>query len=169
MAKTNQKVTIEEFLSFFPTVELPVTLTDDLHLVFSQRNEPFPQAILEQYLWPLENEVVDDMTEFVPCFRLPNTYNFHAFVYWKAELLNYQYVLVSISEKGELIDKKVIAGTTSDGDSLTTAITTIEEDFEILVLSGHSEEEKRAGFMGSKSKATRLELLPEGQIVSLDA
>jgi len=169
MAKTNQQVSIEEFLSFFPTIELPVTLTDDLHIVFSKRNEPFPQAVLEQYLWPLEGNDVDEMTEFVPCFQLPNTYNFHAFVYWKAELLNYQYVLVTINEQGTLIDKKVIAGTSSDGDSLTTAITTIEEDFEILVLSGHAEQEKRADFTGNKSKATRLELLPEGQIISLDA
>ncbi|NRB63413.1 MAG: hypothetical protein HRU40_10395 [Saprospiraceae bacterium] len=168
MKSTNQSVSIEGFLSFFPTIELPVTLTSDLHHTFSQRNEPFPPAILDQYLIPLEGEDIDELTEFIPCFKLPNTYNFHAFVYWKAGLMTYEYVLVSISEKGELIDKRVIAGTSSNGDSLTTSIATIEEDFEILILSGHTEQDVRANFIGAGSKATRLELLPEGQLVNID-
>lgn len=166
--ESKNKVSIAQFLEFFPVIELPVTLTTDLHHTFSQRNEPFPRPVLEQYLWPLEAQDVDVYTEFIPCFQLPNTYSFYAFVYWKAALLNYQYVLVSISEKGELIDKKVIAGTSSDGDSLTTSVTTIEDDFEILILSGHSHQQESDQFMGKHSKAVRMELLPEGQIVQLD-
>lgn len=168
MKSTNPSVSIEEFLTFFPVIELPVTITADLHHVFSQRNEPFPRPIIEQYLIPLERQEVDEWTEFVPCFRLPNTYNFHAFVYWKAGLMTYEYHLVSISEKGEWIDKRVIAGTSSNGDSLTTSVATIEDDFEILILSGHTEQEEQANFMGAGSTATRLEILPEGQIVNMD-
>jgi len=168
MKESNPQVPISEFLDFFPVVELPVTITGDLHHTFSQRNEPFPRTVIDQYLIPLEQGNVDELTEFVPCFKLPNTFNMHAFVYWKASLMQYEYILVSISENGEIIDKKVIAGTSTDGDSLTTSVATIEDDFEILILSGHTQEDDFAKFTGAKSKATRLELLPEGQIVSLD-
>jgi hypothetical protein len=168
MKESNPQVPVSEFLDFFPVVELPVTITADLHHTFSQRNEPFPRTVIDQYLVPLEYGEVDELTEFVPCFRLPNTFNMHAIVYWKASLMQYEYVLVSISEQGTVIDKKVIAGTSTDGDSLTTSVTTIEDDFEILILSGHTQEDDFAKFTGANSKAARFELLPEGQIVSLD-
>lgn len=158
-------VSLKHFIERFPEARLPITLTDSSQRVFSATNEPFPQLVIDQYLAPLEGEPVDEYTEFVPCFRIPDTTDFHAVVYWKAELLNYQFILTTFSKKGELIDKKVIAGTYFDGNSLVSSVATIDEDWEILIVSGKTEDEKIYDATGSKT--TKLELLPDGQIITI--
>lgn len=158
-------ISLAGFLEQFPEVKLPITLTDESSRIFSQSNEPFPQRMIEQYLIPLEEDEVDEFTEFVPCFRIPETYDFHAVVYWVAHLLNYQFVLLTVGKEGQLIDKKVIAGTFYDGKALTTTVATIDEDWTILMVSGQSTSDTNYDASGTRTQ--KLELLPEGQIIIL--
>ena len=157
-------ISITGFLELFPEVKLPITLTDESSRIFSQSNEPFPQRMIDQYLIPLEADGVDEFTEFVPCFRIPETYDFHAVVYWMAQLMNYQYVMVTFTKDGLLIDKKVLAGTFYDGKSLLTSVATIDEDWTMLIVSGQSDSDTTYDASGTRTQ--KLELLPEGQIIT---
>ncbi|MCB0376401.1 MAG: hypothetical protein KDD04_10820 [Sinomicrobium sp.] len=168
MKKTQQlpKMSFSHFLEKFPEVDLPVTLAEESHHAFSLKNDPLPALLIEQFILPLEVREVDDYTEFIPCMRIPDTHEFHAIIYWRAGLLNYQYTLACFTKKGELIDKRVIAGTFSDGDTLTTSVATIDEDWLIYIVSGQARPGDR-NYDPSSSTAYKLELLPEGQIVNI--
>jgi hypothetical protein len=156
------KTSFPEFLDYFPLLELPVTLGEHEHHDFSQTNEPLPDALIERFLSPME-EAIDEFTEFVPCFRFPGTHGFHALVYWKAALMNYYYVLATFTPQGELVDRQIIAGTFSDGKTLMHSMATIDEAWEILILSG-SGSALTNEYDASSSKARKLELLPDGKI-----
>jgi len=158
-------ISLKEFLAQFPEVKLPITLTDETQRVFSQTNEPFPQRMIEEYLIPLEGqEEIDEFTEFVPCFRIPDTFDFHAVVYWVAQLMNYQYIMVTFTKDGALIDKKVLGGTFYDGKTLTTSIATIDEDWTMVIMSGQTSTDTLYDASGTRTQ--KLELLPEGQIIT---
>lgn len=159
--------TFQDFLEQFPTVELPITLSEDIIREFSANNEPLPQLMIEQFIVPYEAELPDELTEFVACFKIPETHSFQAVVYWKAGLMTYEYTLATYNNTGELLDKRVIAGTFFDGENLTQSVAIIEEDWEILVMSGQGDPNGLI-YDAKKSRVTKLELLPEGQIIDLE-
>ncbi|MCB0568957.1 MAG: hypothetical protein KDC66_04305 [Phaeodactylibacter sp.] len=167
MEQTKQppKINFAHFLGKFPEVELPVTLGEESHHAFSQENEPMPPMMIEQFILPVEQAPADDYTEFVPCMKVPKTGDFHAIIYWRAGLLNYQYTLATFTNKGEWIDKRVIAGTFSDGETLTTSVATIDEDWMIYIVSGNAGGNGTA-YDASSSTAYKLELLPDGKIAN---
>lgn len=161
------KITLAQFLDLFPEIELPVTLNEDVHHIFSEKNGPVPQVVIDQYFSYLEGVDETGLTEYVICFKIPETHEFFGLVYWKASLLNYEYILVTLSKNGEVIDKKVIAGTYSDKDRLLQSVATIDEDWIIYVVSGQSNIASK-DFNPASSTAFKLEILPEGNIIKLD-
>lgn len=167
MSQQPPQIPFGDFIAAFPPIELPITLTDETIHLFNQNNEPFSGLLIEQYLNPLEADSVDEFTEFVPCFSIQDTYDFLAVVYWKGGLMNHQYILATFSKQAELIDKRVIAGTFSDNQMLVTSVTTIEEDWEILIVSGKQPAQDKFHFDASKSTRQKLEILPEGKIVNI--
>ena len=159
------KINFNHFLEKFPEVDLPITLGEETHHVFSNQNDPLPVAMIEQFILPIEEEPADDYTEFVPCMKIANTGDFYAIIYWRAGLLNYQYRLATFTKKGEYIDKRIIAGTFSDGEALTTSVATIDEEWAIFVASGRSGDSLLA-YDAASSTAYQLELLPDGKIIN---
>lgn len=157
------KVSFKHFLGKFPEVELPVIMSDETPLLFSKENEPFPAQMIAQYLTLIDGSEPDEFTEFVPCFKVPNTAEFHAMVYWKASLMNYQYVLFTFSKKGIFIDKRVIAGTYLDGEIVTKSVATIDEDWIIHIVTGQMGEKNQL-YDASTSRNFELELMPDGRI-----
>ena len=107
----------------------------------------------------------DENTEFIACFRLDGLKDIHAIVYWKASLLNYNYVLVTFDKAGNLLDKRVIAGTFYDGERLTQSVANIDEDWLISIASGQSKTHT-SGFSATERTAYQLELLPDGTIIN---
>ncbi len=169
MSETNQdkpKVRFDHFLEKFPAIELPVTLNDEVQREFSRNNDPLPPAMINQFILPYEVEEIDEYTEYIACFKIPKTFDFHAIVFWRAGLLTYTYSMMTFTKKGELIDKRVIAGTFYDGQNLTQSVAIIDEDWEILITSGQSTQGE--SYDPTTSRVTKMELLPEGQIVDLD-
>jgi hypothetical protein len=157
-------VPFAQFLAKFPEIELPVILHEEIHHAFSAENDPLTNAMIRQYLLPIEEmDELDDLTEFVPCFQLPNTEGFHALVYWKAGLMNYQYTLVTFTQKGEFIDRSVIGGTYLQEEILTLSVATINEENEIYIASGQSKAAD-GNYDPTTSTAIEMELLPDGQI-----
>jgi hypothetical protein len=103
----------------------------------------------------------------VPCFRVADTKEFYALVYWKAELMSYQYILVTFDKWGQLIGKKAIAGTFSDGMQLTQSVATINEKRQIYVASGQSDA-SQIDFQAANSSVQRMSILDDGQIALLE-
>ena len=155
------KISFEHFIEKFPEIELPITLSDDSAIEFSKKNDPLPAQMIQEFI-DLDD---DEFTEYIACLRIPNTYDIHAIIYWKATLLNYQYILATYEKNGKLIDKSVIAGTYSDGKSLTKSVATIDEDWIIYIVSGQTAAAAPT-YDPSTSNAFNLELLATGEIIT---
>lgn len=159
------KVTLSAFLGRFPEVQLPVTLGEESHHAFSTANLPLPAAMIEQYLLPLEEQEVDDLTEFVACFRLETLPAYSAVVYWRAGLFSYQYIMMTFNKKGENLDRRVIAGSYFDEQQVTQSVATITEDRKIFIVSGQSASGDE-GYDAAVSTTYKLELTDEGRILN---
>ncbi|MBK9335863.1 MAG: hypothetical protein IPM98_04505 [Lewinellaceae bacterium] len=158
------RYTFADFVGKFPTVHMPVILGEETHHVFARENQPLSDNMIAQFIHPTEPGALDDaFTEYVPCFAIADTDNFFALVWWKAELLNYEYVLATFTHKGELIDRRVIAFTRVTDGVITRAVATIDEEWEIFIAEGGSSD---AGvFDPTASRTYGLEILMNGTIV----
>ncbi|MEL6863606.1 MAG: hypothetical protein AAFP19_04265 [Bacteroidota bacterium] len=164
--KKKQSIAFEHFLEKFPEIELPVTLGADTHHTFSENNEPLPALMIQQFITNIEGEEVDEFTEYIPCFRVPDTPDFHAIVYWKASLLQYEYTLLTFTKKGAIIDKKGIAGTKAKGKVLAQSVATIDDDWIIHIVGGVASTDK--DYDPTSSQMLKLELHPTGQILPMN-
>lgn len=160
MTRKNKKIAFPDFIAKFPPIELPITLGNDSHHLFSQTNDPLNRLHIDQYIALMEGNIFDDYTEVVPCFTISNTYEFHAIVYWIAGLMDYQYILATFTKEGLPIARKVIGGTYSDGKTITQSIATIDSDWTIHVVTGQSALGEE--YDALKSTAIEIELLPDG-------
>ncbi|NJO87399.1 MAG: hypothetical protein HC821_05380, partial [Lewinella sp.] len=134
----SKQVSLSFFLSQFPEVELPVTIGEDTARAISSETPPLNTLLVEEYLLPLEvAEVNEEFTEFVACFQLPQHDNYVGLVYWRADLLQYHYVLVTLNPKtGDLLDRRVVAGTSYEGGELIQSSAAITEERTVYVVSG---------------------------------
>ncbi len=161
------KVSFRHFIEYFPEIELPISLGENAHHAFSQQNEPLPKQVVEEFIQPLEDRSIDEFTEFVPCLRIPiEKEDFIAIIYWRADLLNYEYTLATFLKNGDLINKRVIAGVASDGQYITQSIANIEENWLINIATGRSKANDEIGFDAKASKIHELELLTDGSIIN---
>ncbi|MCB0704369.1 MAG: hypothetical protein KDC34_03630 [Saprospiraceae bacterium] len=170
MASSNKlSLRFDQFLEFFPEVALPAIFSDETLSIFSKENDLLPAVGIEQFIIPTEPDEVDDMTEYVPCARIPNTKDFHALVFWRARLMDYQFVLITYTLDGSLVlDREVIAGTYLENNLLTRSVATIDQDWVIYVVTGQTDLEKESSYDASKSKTFNMELLANGQIIHED-
>ncbi len=160
--KKERNIKFSQFIEFFPEVDLPVTVTEESSLDFSRLNKPFPGEAIAKFIVPIEAET-DEFTEYLPCFRLKDTGTFHAVVYWKASLLNYEYKLVTFSNDGSIIDGKVISATITNQETIVRTVSTIDEDWIIHTVVGQQPVE--TGELIKDSKSYTLELLGTGEII----
>jgi hypothetical protein len=159
------KLTFANFVAKFPPVAMPVTLGEDTHHAFGTENEPLTDELIVQFIHPTEGGGQDDpYTEYVPCFAIDNTEQFIALVWWKAELMNYEYVLATFTAKGELIDSQVIAQTKVEEGKIYHAVATISSDLEIVIAEGLSADDD--SFDPASSRTRELEVLANGEIVA---
>ena len=161
-----KKVSFHTYLKKFPPVELPVTLGSDTHLDFSRSNKPLDPLEIEDYIMPLEQEV-DEFTEFIPCFCLPDTDTFIAIVYFKAGLMDYQYRIVSYDKKGAVISNEVIAGVFSNGTMIARSVATIDPSWTIHIVSGQGKADASA-YDPMESTSKELEIFKDGMIGILE-
>ena len=159
-----KKLEFHDFLAKFPPVKMPATLGEDTHHVFGTENKPLSEALISQFIHPTETVVADDeFTEYIPCFSIEGTEDFVALVWWKAELMNYEYVLATFNGKGELISRRVIAGTTVKDGLVTNSVALINEEWEITIGEGTSADGKY--FDPSSSRTRYMEIQINGVIV----
>ena len=151
------------FASYFPEIELPVTISEDSALDFSKYNKPLAQTLIERIIIPIENGDLDEYTEFTPCFQLATDDDYFAFVYWKGRLLVYEYVLVTFDKSGNLISRKVICGTRVEGDNVIQSACNIDEDLIIHIIVGG--QTKNSQYDAQSSQAMSMEILSSGDII----
>ena len=149
------------FLESFPEAELPITLSTDLAVTFSKSNDPLSVVAVRQYIGHT-GATDDEFTEYVACFQVPDTFEFQAIVYWRAGLMDYQYILATYDKNGQPIDRATLAGTNSDGDTVTESVAVFEDDWVIRVVTGARMTNGR--FDPANSSVAHLELLPDGTI-----
>jgi hypothetical protein len=160
----SRRLTFADFVAKFPPVAMPVTLGEETHHAFSTENEPLNDEMIVQFIHPTEAAANDDpYTEYVPCFGIEDAEQFIALVWWKAELLNYEYVLATFTAKGEFIDSQVIAQTKVEEGRVYRAVASISPALEIAVAEGFSDADGH--FEPESSKTRELEILPTGEIV----
>jgi hypothetical protein len=154
-----------DFVAKFPPVSMPATLGEDTHHVFGTENDPLSDELIAQFIHPTEEVIPDDeFTEYVPCFAIDNTEQFIALVWWKAELLNYEYVLATFDLKGKLIDREVIAFTRVGEGKVQRAVALINSALEINIALGTSSDSGDV-LDPDTSKTLEMEILPSGEIV----
>jgi len=158
--------TVNQFLEYFPLVELPVTVTEDSITTFDSHNDVLPKAAIEHFIIKWESgHDIDEYTEFVPCFRLPDTSDdYHAVLYWKGGLLKYEYLLATFDKKeGTLINRKSIAGTIAEGQLIKKSVAQIDEDLIIHIMAGVGGDNDQ--YEPESSQAFNMEILSTGEII----
>jgi len=153
---------VERILHYFPEIELPVMVSEDYLADYESATFPFPQAFIDEVIIAWEKEQ-DEFTEFMPCFRLPAQEKYVALVYWKASLLSYDFILLTLSKKGELISKKVIASTVVRDNHISKSVASIDPDMIISIMAGQSRADSE--YDATASKAYSMEILPSGEII----
>jgi len=152
------------FLKHFSKEILPVTLSDETIHYFDSKNRALNDDLIRQFICQREPGERDDYTEYIACNYIPDTKGFHAVIYWKGSLLSYDFILATFNKNGILINKKVIAGVRSDGQSLHRSVATIDEDWIITIVAG-SQIENDERYNPLNSQHVSMELLPNGEII----
>jgi hypothetical protein len=160
--------TFTEFIEKYPPINMPVTLGEDTHHTFGLENLPFSEEMIAQFLQPIETDDIDEFTEFLPCFRIADIDDFVAVVYWKAALLTYEYILVTYTLKGELINRKAIARTQVKGEQIMRSVATIDDEHVIYIGEGITSAQSD-DFDPTKSKTYNMEILANGEIIQYNA
>lgn len=159
-------ISLEYFLEQFPQADLPVTLGEDTVRQISKATQPLNHRVVHQYLMRFEEAAFnEEFTEFVPCFKLPAQEEFIGLVYWRADLLQYHYTLVTLDARnGELIDRKVIGGTSYNGEELIQSSGIITDELLIFVISGQGGAADY-DYEAAGSTATRFQIGSDGRIL----
>lgn len=158
------KPNFADFLKKFPQVELPVSLTNESHFVFSRENDVLPTVLVEEFIIPYDEEV-DEFTEYIPCLQLPDQNDFYGIVYWKASLLVYEYILITYDKTGKFITKQVIAGLKTNLDSVLQRLAVIDEELIITIAEGAQLDADRSDYDPGSTKAYHMEILSSGDII----
>jgi hypothetical protein len=153
---------LERILHYFPETELPVLISEDYLSEYELNSDPFPQSFIDEIMMEWEKEI-DEFTEFIPCVRLPKEEKYEAVIYWKGGLLKYDFILVTLDKKGELISKKSIASTVVNDNIIKKSVASIEPDHIINIVAGQTLDGE--DYDASLSKAFAMEILSTGEII----
>lgn len=157
---------LKTLLGYFPEIDLPITLTDDSLTHINATNDLIPEAVLQEIFSKYENDLSSEFLEIMPCFRI-NLKNekVHAIVYWKGDLLKYEFILLTLTSTGDIIDKKSLCGTIIDGDLIKKSVATIDSEYGIQIIAGAYNSSISMGYDGNASQSFSMELLPTGEVV----
>lgn len=157
----------QQFIDFFPPVELPVTLTLDGHRDFEEVNDLLPGELAAAFISNEEEMPGEEFTEYLPCFRLPGDKEFISLVYWKATLLRHDFIIATYTKAGIPISRQVIAGTSSDGKTIVKKVATLQPDGSIDVIASQQAADD-LHFDPSQTHELNYELMPNGFIALLN-
>jgi len=161
MAKQTKHAGFTTLITKFPKAKLPVELAPDTFREFEKKNKPLSVDTVSHFLLE-EGEVIDEFTEFIPCFRLSDTPKFEGLIYWQASLMEYHYWLVTFDKKGNFIEKKRIAGTIPVDAAFKVSVATVTSSWNIEVKEGESAQNTKNLIPTSFSQHHIINISPEG-------
>lgn len=121
-----------QFLQFFPPLELPFSLLPDISQIQTD-TKPLPGVLLDAYIFPFEGDEVDEYTEYIPYGRIRDTREYVAVVYWKAGLMQYEFILATYSPEGDPISHAIVGGIRQDDAGMLHSVAVVHEDFSITI------------------------------------
>lgn len=154
------------FLESFPELDLPIILTEDLNVTFSANNIPIRDVDITAFIHTIDDNI-DEFTEYVPCFKIPDSPHFHAIVFWKGMLMENKYVLAIYSLQGEPLDAKILSITKHNSLGIARSVAKIDKDWNIVIVKG-TEDLQDDLYNPKASKIVTMEITPEGKIVLTD-
>jgi hypothetical protein len=157
---------LESFLSYFPEIVPPITLTEDSIDHINATNDPLPFYLVNKFIesWEVIDESESEFIEYVPCLKLPKLNKFHSLIYWKAGLLKYDFILANIDETGQLIQRKTLCGTIVENELIKKSVANIDEDYIIHIVAG-AHKTTEIGYDASYSQTFSMEIMANGEIV----
>ena len=163
------RIRFSHFLEKFPVLDLPLSIGESTVREVSATTMPLPGRMIDQFLVPLEPAVVnEEFTEFIAISRLPAADDYVGLIYWRADLAQYHYTLITLHPKTEeLIDRKVIAGTSYDGEEILRTSAVITEALMIYQVSGQQQAGDDINYQASSSTARRFQIAASGKIIEL--
>lgn len=157
-----KKPTFEDFLTFFEEVDPPIVITEETIDNIKDVTKPLPQEMINEIVTRWEPNL-DEYSEIIPCFALPFTEEYKALVYWKAGLLRYEYIIVTIDKSNTLIAKKTICGTIIEDNIIKKSVAKIDEDSIIFIQAGATYEDQ--DFLPEQSQSFSIEILESGDML----
>lgn len=164
----DKPVTFEDFISFFPEITPPFTITETSIDHAKETNKYLPEILIQEFIAKWEVNVDETITEYFPCLSLPSTEHYNAFIYWKASLMKYEYVLITLDKSNNLISRKVISGVFADNETIKKSAARIDEDLIIHIMVGASfpaDMEDADNYNPTNSQSIVMEILDRGEIV----
>ena len=154
-----------DFTDRFPKAKFPITLGELSYREFEQQAQLLPDALVAEYIAPLEPTEIDAYTEVLPVARFAHK-GYVAVVYWKAGLLHNHYRIATFDKQGNPIENRVIAGSYIVDNEVTTSAASITDDRIVYVVSGQTQLEADLG-SAADSSAIRLGIDDAGVISEL--
>ena len=156
---------LTQFVRLFPILEPPLTLTEESIFTFSKENKLINPETAQTYFSQFEKDYDEgDDIEYVPCFRLSISDKYHSLVYWRASALNYEYYLVNINKKGEMLDRKLISGVIVQSESILRLVVSIDVNYIFFIAGSIADDSDRSS--ATPTETYSLEVFPDGTIVS---
>ncbi len=124
-----------EFIEFFPPLELPASLLPDIGKIPTDAL-PLPGILLDTFILPFEGEEVDEFTEYIPYGRIEGTRQFEGIIYWKAGVMQYEFILATFTKDGLPISHAIIGGMRSEDKTILHSVAVIHEDLSITIAEG---------------------------------
>ncbi len=149
------------FLARFTIVDPPVQVDDETYHEINEIHEPLPNILVSAFV---ERKGADeDLAEYVPVFRLPDLHNFVCLVFWRAGVLQYDYILAIFTQEGARIDQKVVASTIYSQEKTIKSVAKFDEEGMVTVIEG-IEDAKTGELVAANSKQLFFEILENGTI-----
>jgi len=150
-----------EFIDFFPPLEPPFSLLPDISQI-PYTPVPLPSVLLDAFILPFEGEETDEFTEYIPYARIAGKHDYHALVYWKAGVMQYEFILATYSKDGKLLSHAIIGGIRSDDNGILHSVAVINKDMSITIAEGVAAENDNYDL--DQTNTYQMSIQPTGQI-----
>lgn len=150
-----------EFIDFFPVLDPPINLLPDIGEI-PTASVPLPLILLESYILPIEGEETDDFTEYIPYGRIAGLKDIYALIYWKAGVMQYEFVLATFSGEGIPLSHAIIGGIRAEENGILHSVAVIHEDLTITIAEGVVTEEGAGNI--DQTNTYQMSIQPSGQI-----
>jgi hypothetical protein len=144
-----------DFLSYFPTIPLPLTIQHSDHHHYSKTNDVLPDF------------EIDEFTEFLPCFEFEFIPKMHHLVLWSARLMHYSFHLMNFNDEGVFLGISEIAGFYTLDNSVLQKMAHVDAVGNLFLIEACLDD-KQQDVSLETTKKWQLEILPDGRIRSFE-